>query len=186
MIPIAAKRCRRAEKGQIFSADLIAAVSVFLIVLSFVWYTWDDLQYGIDYKLEKSEMEHLALLASDALVMTSGYPHNWSASPESASAIGIANMPRVISPERLSAFSSLAYSQQRGQLGMGGRDFWLGIKNESGDVLASAGLFPAGDFQIGISRPVIYNGRISTLNLVVWEDYASGFAAYEAYSGIGR
>jgi len=170
------------NRGQIFSTDLIFAVSVFLLLLAFVWYSWDDLNYEMDRKMELSEMKQRALDISDALAMASGSPDNWALDPEGANSIGLVTLPRQLSDEKWSALAGMDYKDQKGLLGVGRFDFWLAVKS-GGAVLNSTGLEPAGDFRVGIERAVIRNGEAQMLSLVLWEDYKSSFMTYDYYRG---
>jgi len=178
--------CRsKTAKGQIFSTDLMFAASVFLILLAFVWYSWDDMQYDINRKLELSDMQNYALSISDALVMTSGSPHNWTLDAENAQSIGLVTLPRQISQDRLDALVALPYDAQREKLGSGRFDFWLAIKTANGAVLSSTGSTPAGNMQVGLERIVVQDGEERIVNIVLWEDYKSSFVSKGMYAGSG-
>jgi hypothetical protein len=163
------------RRGQVFSSDLIFAVAIVLILIAVVWQTWGDMDYDMGRRLQVNEMKQAALGIGDALVMTPGSPHNWSLDSVNATSVGLASTPRIISEDKWNALSGMPYETQRGKIGAGRFDFWLALRTPGGSVINSTGLEPAGDYQIGIVRPVVYRGEAAVLNLVLWGDYYIGY-----------
>lgn len=76
------------KNAQIFSIDMVLASLVFLIILVIIVSSWDTSLEHINIKEQRNNLEILARNAADLLVLTEGYPSNWSDS--NISSLGIA------------------------------------------------------------------------------------------------
>ncbi len=114
------EKIKQTKKAQIFSADLVIALMVFLVILIFIFGVH---QYALDktYSEDFDDETQIRQIA-DTLVSTPGSPANWSSNSVVNStfvdSIGLADSSKgIISLTKLSKFNS-SYSGASELLGM--------------------------------------------------------------------
>lgn len=151
-----------AEKGQIAGLDLIAGLSISLLILSFYIILWDSYSWRYQELSGKDSRDSSALAISDALVNSPGYPANWSLNPMNATMIGFAQSQNVLDPDKVNSFFNLSYADAKTLLGIQ-QDFFMDIRTPDGYGYAAMGAEP------GNSTAVSEIIRIALLNnQAVW------------------
>lgn len=133
-------------KAQLFSSDMIAAVFLFLLVSTFILFSWNSSIDAAAENLQRREMELAASRILDIMVKSPGYPPDWEAG--NASVIGLVNYDRTIDPVKLSAFINMDYNKTKEILGTGDYFFRLGNYTKGAN----------GTSTVFIRRMVIFNG----------------------------
>lgn len=133
-------------KAQLFSGDMIAAVFLFLLVSTFILFSWNSSIDVAAENLQRREMELAASRILDIMVKSPGYPANWEAG--NASVIGLAGYDRTIDPAKLNAFINMDYNRTKEIFGIGDYFFRLGNYTKGTN----------GTNTVFVRRMVIFNG----------------------------
>ncbi len=104
--------------GQLFSMDILIAIGVGLLMLTFVVMFWNLNSNNLNLKQERIEMQRTAFDASNELME-----------------ITLVDGNNIFDPEKVVNFISGPYNQTKEELGLGGYEFHLTIKNENGQVM---------------------------------------------------
>lgn len=151
------------SKGQVFSADAIIGLVIFMIALGVVFYYFSQLSQRELAFNQEFEMKDSAFRALAVLSETPGIPENWAYMDSSGiRSFGIAERRGILSSERLSALCALVsedYNHSRKILGLKKFDVLITVSDLNGDVLESCGR--AGRASSG---PSFKTSRLSLLN----------------------
>jgi len=122
-------------KGQVFTWDLLFGISIFMATLLVTVQLWEMSYSELRHSEEYYEMNWLANNAADQLVLTPGYPPNWSA--EKIANLGLAETKgdgsaesRVLDPDKVLSLIKVFgsnYSFARGRL-LGGSQYEVFIE----------------------------------------------------------
>jgi len=160
------KSCSR---GQVFSADSLLGLVVFLFALSIVFLYFNQLFERNSSFEESSELEILSFNALRSLVETKGLPENWNSLQVSEiNALGIASERNVLDPGRLSRFLEISgsdYNSVKGILGLRKFDFRFSVNDLNGALVFSAGSAESSRVSFKTSRLAIIDGRIVKVSL---------------------
>ena len=77
------------SRGQQFAMDFLVGVSLFILLISLTFQTWEKNIYRIQ---EKETLEDLLIVShqvADMLVKTKGMPSNWEENPDTSKSIGL-------------------------------------------------------------------------------------------------
>lgn len=86
------------NRGQLISIDFILATAIFVIALLMLSELWGDLSREVYESLNTWSQQNTALAISDAVLLSTGNPYNWTES--NVNSIGLAVSPRVISSSK--------------------------------------------------------------------------------------
>jgi len=139
------------KKGQIFSADFILSLFLFLIVISISVLVWQSSRLQIERYERNNEMESIVLSVSNLLVKTPGNPENWEELGfDEINSIGFAESDHILNNEKISKFYNMnsTYENTTGLLGASRYGFYLTITNMTDDKI-----FLDGKAGFGIEPP---------------------------------
>ncbi len=156
-------------RGQAVSLDFMAGVFIFTLVLVYyviLWGTFADRYYQ---SFGKDNADIAALSLSDALVGSPGVPENWTRAPLLVQHVGLASMPGVLDPYKVSALSAVPYANAKRMLGLD-RDFYIRIETLDGMRYATYGS-PAGNATAvsELSRLAMLNGTVVKVRVQLYE-----------------
>ncbi len=167
---------KKASKGQVFSADFLVGVIVVLFILTTVQVYHSRV---IDDINEEERLIFQEALASrtDTLLLFEGEPENWDS--ESVKVLGFSTgTPNELNETKLEEYFSMEDEEAEDLLGFYGREFFLSVENEEGEVLTSGDVeFSRGDRNwehaediYTVERKVSLGNRKGNANLrlVVW------------------
>ena len=162
------------RKGQIFTTDLILAVTVFLFVLTLTIIYSNQVANRAYYWEETNERELAALLASRALVLSHGEPANWERlSVEDMNSIGLAGSRNVIDSRKLQRFADLnagSYGEAKALLGLSKYDVRITISDLNQQLLESFGLEPDANKETSsFTRAALYGGEAVLVRVKVYK-----------------
>ena len=151
-------------KGQIFTTDLILAVTVFLFVLTLTIIYSNQVANRVGYWEEANDRENAALWASSALVLSSGEPSNWeNLALEDINSIGLAGSKSVLLPsklQRLVDLNSGHYSEAKALLGLAKYGVRIEVSDLNKQLLNAFGLEPGSESQVSaFTRLAVLNGK---------------------------
>ncbi len=87
-------------KGQVFSADLILAMGVFLILLGFCFLIWNGMVSSADLNVNREKSYEKTYQILDTFVRSPGIPSNWN-EDNKPSTIGLAKNDRMLDDEKV-------------------------------------------------------------------------------------
>ncbi len=160
------------NKGQFFSPDLLIAISIFLVILGFFFYSSNSVFSQIDFFEIKKDADEVSHSTMNILVYSPGVPFNWEEkSLADTNLFGLALNRNVISQEKLVALITdlnNSYSQTKSKLGFGRYDFKLQLLDLNGSVLYTSYLDSNNTkLEIIYERTVLFNEQIAVLRGVV-------------------
>ncbi|MCX8195286.1 MAG: hypothetical protein N3G22_04245 [Candidatus Micrarchaeota archaeon] len=159
-------------RGQSIPMDLIAGVFVFILAISYFVILWDSYQTKYLEEMRARKNRLAAISVAEQLASSPGQPFNWTGSPSSAQAIGLAIRQRELDPVRVKALQMLAaanYSEAKRLLGVD-EDFLIKIETMQGARLITIGQEASNEtFAYEVSRLVYYNGSGSHLKVRIYE-----------------
>ncbi len=161
-------------KGQIFTTDLILAVTVFLFVLTLTVIYSNQVASRVGYWENTSDRASAALLASSALVLSPGEPSNWeSLAIEDINSIGLAESRNVLLPsklQRLVDLNSGQYSEAKALLGLAKYGVRIEVSDLNKQLLKAFGLEPGSENQVSaFTRLAVLNGKPVLVKVKVFE-----------------
>lgn len=165
----------RASRGQIISAELVIASSIFLASLAVFLLAWNSIFFS--YSEEKADQQmQLALLGiSDTLVLSPGQPADWeSGAMQNASAIGLADSKSVLSEAKLAALESLNssyYTQVKESMGAGALDVFIRVSLGSEELYSfgrPADLSASSVSAASVDRLAMLNGSVADVKVQLW------------------
>lgn len=159
------------NKGQTFTPDFLGSMLVFGIILTIFLSTWNtvlDDQSGMNQ--ERNDQVR-ATHTTAFLVTTPGYPENWEDDLENVQIPGFANPSNILQEDKIDAFKSIDYQDQRRLLQA--PEFHITINTTGEDQNHTIGEIPEPeDYAIPIDRKVEVNTsqgiRSGDLRLVIW------------------
>ena len=162
------------RRGQIFTTDLIMAVTVFLFVLTLSIVYSNQVANRVGLWEETNEREHAALLASRALVLSPGEPSNWeNLAVEDINSIGLAVSKNAIDAGKLQRLADLnagGYEEAKALLGLARYDAWVEVRDLNKQLLESFGLEPGSNKHVSsFTRAALYNGEAVLVRVKVFE-----------------
>jgi hypothetical protein len=169
----------RSDRGQVFAADLMVAVTLFLAAMAAVAWGWGYSKARMDSAMLSQSMESEAYMLSDMLVKSCGSPPDWHKRPLDAnvSSVGLADRDRVLSEGKFEAVEAADYQLLRDMFGLGPMQWHIMLRSPEGRELGRAGRPPAGDMAdmaYSSSRIVAYRNQTAVLELTIWEDSPPG------------
>ena len=153
----------RSNKGQVFSADALLGMIVFLFALTVVFYYFSQLSERDLEFTESFEIKIIALNSASVLVETPGFPENWESLQFSqARSLGIASSRNVLSAEKIARLSELSQEDNnsaRKLLGLGKFNFALSIMDFNSEEIYSINSSRNASVSFKTSRIALLNDR---------------------------
>lgn len=148
------------KKSQIFTIDLIAAMFIFIVLLTAIMLMWNRYIVIADDHIEYDEAQIIGYQISDVMIKSQGKPSNWEENSSKALIIGLANSDRRLSSSKVNAFLNMSYNDSKKALNIPYYDFSFQIKDLLGNNLTSFyGNNEEGDFTINLRRYVFYENE---------------------------
>jgi len=124
-------------KAEIFSSDFVMALTIFLIAVSTFGIYYTSLQSDIsEYKI-RNEIQSKANNIANLLLTSSGEPRYWSST--NVKVIGLYDSG-LINLTKFEELKKIEYYTAKKMLGIGGYEFYIELKNETGHVLKNDSL----------------------------------------------
>lgn len=157
------------SKGQVFSADTLLGLLVFLFALSIVFFYTSQLFERQSSFFEELELKTQTFNALSSLVETKGFPSNWEFQniPE-IKAFGIASSPGIVDSAKLESFLQISqsdYDSVRKTLGLSKFNYRLSINDLNGESVAIAGSDAKGLLSFKASRLALLNNEAVLVSL---------------------
>lgn len=136
-----AERAPRTRKGQLWSTDFVAALSILTFILLFSMVFWDNLAARWNSAEDYRQMQTDAFFAADALMTSPGDPPSWEMLPaldDNVSSIGLANGRNELNAVklgRLAGANASTYDLVKRRLGVQRYGLHVGITDLDGDML---------------------------------------------------
>ncbi len=156
-------------RGQSTSIDMLIAVMIFVIILTFTISFWTRTELSVNDAHQRHRLEAEALAATDMLLKSSGTPDNWEQNISNISntgSIGLVKAQNIIDVNKLANFTALDYSTQKEFLGASS-EFYMDVKDLNGNLLYATGNTTlTGDRIITITRVALLNNQPVRLRMV--------------------
>jgi len=168
------KRPERFQRGQIFTSDLIFAITIFLFILVLTVVYSNQVAFRVSLREEANESGNAALLASSALVLSRGEPVNWeNLELEDINSIGLADSRNVISGEKLQRLADLNasyYQEAKALLGLAKYNAWIEVTNLDGSPVGEFGIEPdANRLVSSFTRVALKDGNFALVKVKVFK-----------------
>ncbi len=163
------------KKAQVGVWDLLAAVFLFVILMTVIMIYWYDYNRDILTKLENENALSTALSVTDNLIKTPGKPTAWNTT--NVQVFGLAVSDRELSEEKVEQFCNLtnsSYNQSRTLMNLMHQFHFLILTYEAGDWSKKeieCGIAPYGNIikVVSITRAVIYKNQEVLLKFELWK-----------------
>jgi len=165
-------------KAELFSSDFMISIFLFFSVLVIITVYYQNLQTDVYETSNRNDMYSKAINIASLLATTGGYPHGWNST--TVKIIGLYDEGKF----NLTKFEYLKnntnYQTAKIMLGTGAYDFYISLKNISGNVIEksqsydySYGSYPSNSEQTILVKRlgvVNLNGNSTkvTLEVILW------------------
>jgi hypothetical protein len=156
------------KKGQFFSPDLVIAILIFLVCLTFFFVSSDSVFGQVRNNELMQNGDEVMHSVMNSLVLTSGKPFNWEAlTLEETYLMGLCSRKNVIDEaklEKLIYYLDNNYIETKEILGLGGYDIKLKFVDNNGSTTYSS-TRTQGDYYLKLvyDRTAILNDRVGYL-----------------------
>ena len=165
------------KKGQVFSTDLMMSAIIFIILISFLFFTMTKYQSKINEAIKSDDMGLKTLQISDLLVESTGDPVSWEKDISKLNVIGLVSSDRKLSDSKLQEFIKLSYNTTKDKFNIMAFDFYFILKDINGattqinNTLIKSGKTPNLDAKniITIKRLVLYGQNEKILEFTLWK-----------------
>jgi len=165
------------KKAQIFSTDLIISAAIFMILISFVFFTFSRYQTKIDDSIRIQDMNLKALQITELLVKSSGEPVNWEENVSKLNIAGLVSSDRRLLESKITEFIELEYNTTKEKLKIMPYEFYFALKEINGGVAkingeeAEKGIKPnlTSKNVLTIKRMVLYGQNEKIIEFTIWE-----------------
>lgn len=155
------------KKSQIVSTDLFFAVSVFVIIIAMIFFSWNLYYERIDERIIYGDMMANAFQVSDLLVKSKGTPSLWNST--NVSVVGLASSDRNISSQKLHSFINVPYDELKKLFNIERYEFYFRLKHLNGTPIDSHGKEFDGTYSINTRRYVIYENQKAIIDFRLWK-----------------
>lgn len=133
------KSQRAGLKAQLASIDMVIAVFMFAIIMSFAVSLRNSAVEGEALEIEKRMLAQEGMAAVDTLLRTSGNPYNWSSDTENITQLGLAkHRSHVLESQKIVELAEIDYELGKELLGVS-REYFLLVEDLDGNRLYQAG-----------------------------------------------
>lgn len=157
------------RKAQIASIDLFIAITIFLLLAAATIYTWNLYTARLNENLEYEKMQLIVFQITDLLVKNPGYPSAWEENPTNLEVIGMAQDDRILSQDKITAFTKLNYDTSKEKFNIELYDYKFRIKDLSNNMIQESGQNFTGDTSIVIERYVLLNNEKRIMEFMLWK-----------------
>lgn len=170
----------KTSKAQIWSADLMFALTLLIFMLLIFFIMWNDLALRWNAAEKYRELKVAALYAADSLLTTRGDPENWqmlnlTSQIDQINAIGIVNERNMLSNDKLNAlkiYENTSYGEIKRKLGLAKYEIDITITNKNNSIT----YYQFGNSTIrdketaSIERLAKLNDSLSIVKISVWSE----------------
>ncbi|MBU0636132.1 hypothetical protein KKE06_03845 [Candidatus Micrarchaeota archaeon] len=150
------------NKGQIISIDLTLSIMVFVLLLGFLYFSWQSNVSGWEQQRHSLELEEKAMQQARNLVESSGFPANWT--PITVEVIGLAIQPNVLSMEKIGFFANMDYNMAREKMNIFNYNFRIEITSTNPTLDQNIGAQPSASNQVStIEHQILIEGEHAVL-----------------------
>ncbi len=162
------------RRGQLFSVDLLFALTIFLFALTFSIVFSNQLAVRIEAIESFNHRQDLAHTAMNALLADQGRPANWHklATLATTDSLGLARSRNLLAPEKVQGLvdANSSYTAMKTILGLARYDFQFTITDLNGTRIAVVGTSPdTNSNTVAINRLALYKGREAIAQLRVFD-----------------
>jgi len=155
------------RKSQIVSADLFMAVSVFVILITTIIFSWNLYYTRLNERIAYNDMMVNAFQVSDLLVKSKGKPPGWNST--NVGIVGLAEYDRNISTRKVNSFTNISYDELKELFNTERYEFYFQIKHLNGTAMNSYGKEFNGTYSINIRRHVIHENEKAIMDFRLWK-----------------
>lgn len=166
------------KKGQAVILDLLIAIVVFLLVFSFLAWTYTRHFLRLDSETSDNTLMMKAFDITEILTKSEGIPNDWNIS--NVQAIGLASGDRVLSTQKIQQFSNMSYNVSKRMFGISDKEFFLQIRDLTNSNLFEAGISPSENNScnntyraVTLKRFAFWGGQKVVLYFTLWDDDCS-------------
>ena len=160
------------KKSQVYSIDAFFALCIFVIILILFATTLNNYNYKLSERVDYDNMVAKAFQISDLLIKNEGRPVDWGATNITAEIIGLASEDRILSETKINRLRNLSINQTRSIFKIYGNEFYILLKNSSGENITSYGN-PFNESSskkvVNIKRYVLYKNASTILEFSIWK-----------------
>lgn len=163
------------RRGQVWSFDFIASVTIFFVVLIVLFFVWEYTTMQNNDQILFNDMESKALDTIDTMIRVRGFPDDWDSS--NVEVLGLASEENILNESKLLEFVGMDYYNSRRVLGILGYDFYFQVLNlndtqaYSGPIPLLTGVDPLTSNAVTIvpvERYVLFDHRVAKLRFTLW------------------
>lgn len=162
-----AKSKNSSRKAQLGMSDLFLAVSIFVVLLGAVVFTYNHYTVKFESRQNFNRMQLATMQITELLVKSPGMPADWESNSSKTRIIGLAYSSRNISEEKVSRFIDMSYDESKRIFGTN-NDFHFRLADMGGSLIAEKGYNATGNTAISMERRVLYNGENAILSFTLW------------------
>lgn len=160
------------KKAQLAFLDIFLALFVFFSLFVAAIFMWNDYSTNLSDRLSYEEAVIKAFHISDILVRSSGTPTAWEgdASKESLEVIGLADMDRQLTVDKVKNFTSLEVDKVRVLFNTMPYHYYFKITDLEGQLIEGSGETITGEEEvINLKRFVLYDGEEAIVEFALWK-----------------
>ncbi|MEM2963222.1 MAG: hypothetical protein QXW70_00795 [Candidatus Anstonellales archaeon] len=150
--------------GQLISIDAVVSLIALIFIILLFLYHWTEGIKITSNLVRRNGMEQSAIVASDILLKSSGYPHNWNQS--NVQAIGLASSPHVLSVDKILAFKNISYNTSKKLLGIVD-EFYFYIDDIEGNRIHEVGNSTSSELSISVVRFALLDGKMVRVGMLI-------------------
>ena len=163
------------RKGQVWSFDFIASVTIFFMVLMVLFFVWEYTTLQNNDQIVFNDMESTALDTIDTMIRVRGFPEQWDSS--NVEVLGLASEENVLNESKLLEFVSMDYYNSRRVLGILGYGFYFQVLNlndtqaYSGSTALLTGADPLASSAtaiVPVERYVLFDHKVAKVRFTLW------------------
>jgi hypothetical protein len=148
--------------------DILLASMVFIIVFGLSAITFTSVLGNLESEQAEFRLHTTAAGVADALVLTQGSPGNWEAQ-EDFNRVGLVTEKRILSVDKIHAFSATGYDTLKQKMGITEYDFSLDIQSGGNIIVDVSPITPTEHaIKISIHRIVEYNGEMAAFTFTLF------------------
>jgi hypothetical protein len=163
------------KKGQVFSWDMLIAISVFIFILVASITMWDFYRAKSEIIDLRADMEFAAQNAMVGLITTSGDPGNWYVSPSfEVSSLGLVSGRDYVldgdKVDKLVEWNATYYEEIKSSLGVRKYDMYLSFLNQTGEIYGFGIDSPSNaEAVVRIERVCMIDDDVFKVVMEVWD-----------------
>jgi hypothetical protein len=167
---------RYRPKGQAWSFDFMASVTIFFLILVVLFFVWEYAAFQNADQMIFNDMQDRAMTTVDTIIRVKGYPEDWNES--SVEVLGLASDENILNESKILMFVGMDYPEAQRLLGISDYNFYFqlihlnGSQSYANGTALVAGIDPT-LYQnttsiVPITRLVTFDHRVAKLRFMLW------------------